>query len=104
MNLLLWLLAVYGVCFVLIDSGVFTWPRQQLQRVGFMRRLLNCYFCTGCWVGLGLWVWWDWPCAWYHKETAFRVLAGATGAYLISSLVTWLEAAAIKLLGSDDAP
>jgi hypothetical protein len=49
-------LFIYGLCFVLIDSTIFSPIREQLVKVMFFEKLLNCYFCVGCWVALAVWL------------------------------------------------
>jgi|ERR1035437_4847442 hypothetical protein len=60
MNIVICLLSIYGLAFAVkeIDGpfGVMSWARNKLmlnKYVGvFFYKLLNCYFCVGCWSGL----------------------------------------------------
>jgi hypothetical protein len=75
-SLLAFCLAVYGLTFLLADARIFgcdakLWHsgpspedtcsnigifkiRQRFLKYGFFADLLVCYFCVGCWAGLGM--------------------------------------------------
>ena len=46
------LLASYGLTFLLCDAGILSRPRTALRRVSVLDSLLSCYFCTGFWAAL----------------------------------------------------
>lgn len=64
MKVLLCLLAAFGLAFLVKESdgpwGVMAWLRNRLvsnKYVGvFFFKLLDCYFCTGCWTGLAIYL------------------------------------------------
>jgi hypothetical protein len=93
-SLIVWILAIYGAAFLVSDAKILSdWIplRPLLQRVGFLKDLLQCYFCMGIWLGAGGWFLFAWPDVW-RKEAFLYVLAAATGAYLLDMLVSYLEA------------
>ncbi len=51
-TLCLILLATYGVVYTLTASAIFDGPRDLLNRVGFIAKMLKCAFCTGFWVAM----------------------------------------------------
>jgi hypothetical protein len=92
-GLTLWVLAVYGLTFLLSDAKILSeWIpiRPLLQRARFLRELLECYFCMGLWVGGGLWVAVQWPNPWTIQALLY-LPAGATGAYLLDLAVHYAE-------------
>ena len=96
MSELLYLLACYGLTFVVCDATLFSRPRQWVRKVVFIDKMLACYFCTGFWTSMvvtlteyrtfvdgvwpdiGIWV-------------AMQALAGASFCYGFNTLVLWLE-------------
>ena len=55
MNILLMLLAVYGMAFAIKESDLFDKPRMWLIRQSpFFYKLLSCYFCISFWCGLSI--------------------------------------------------
>ena len=64
MNVIILLLAVFGLAYLVKDSNgpwdVMSWLRNHLFRnkyVGtFFYNLLDCYFCTGTWAGVGIYL------------------------------------------------
>jgi len=92
-SLILWILAVYGLVFLLSDAKILSeWipVRPLLQRVKFFRELLQCYFCMGIWVGAALWFALTWPNP-FNIQAAAYLPAGAAGAYLIDLLTNYVE-------------
>lgn len=93
-SLITWILAVYGIAFLLSDAKILSeWipVRPLLQRVGFIRELLRCYFCMGVWISAGGWVWWSWPNI-FMKDSLLYIFAGATGTYVLNCVLEYLEA------------
>jgi hypothetical protein len=93
-SLTIWILAVYGLAFLLSDAKIFEdWIplRPQLRKVKFFRDLLSCYFCMGIWISTAGWVLWSWPFIW-RKEVVLYILAGSAGAFLIETGVNAAEA------------
>lgn len=93
LSIALWVLAVYGLTFLLSDAKILSdWIpiRPLLQRVRFLKELLECYFCMGIWVGGGLWVVIQWPQPWTTQALLY-IPAGATGAYLLDLAVHYAE-------------
>jgi len=51
-QLIILLLASYGLSFALIDATILEWPRSIITKIEVFRELLHCYFCTGFWAGI----------------------------------------------------
>jgi len=87
------LLASYGVTFLVCDAKVLSFPRNLFRRIRRLDELLDCYFCVGFWVGLGLYL------ALYgvmeDRESMVQFFvygfSGAAFAYVINTAVLWLE-------------
>jgi hypothetical protein len=93
-SLTLWILAVYGLAFLISDAKILEeWIpiRPQLRKIRFFKGLLSCYFCMGIWGGMLGWVLWSWPYI-LRKEALFYILAGASGAFLIDLSVNVVDA------------
>ena len=88
-ELTVWLLACYGMTFLLCSSHILAAPRTWLVlRSDLLARLLSCYFCTGFWVSLA-------TALWLLKEPVWGCLhgfAGATSCYVLDAVVRRLEA------------
>lgn len=92
MATLLYLIACFGLTFLLVDAAIFSRPRTWvLDRVSFLADMFVCYFCTGVWAAGALW------CV---KEFApmvstplNMVLAGATVTYFLSLVMERLDSA-----------
>ena len=93
-SLSIWLLACYGLTFLLADATVFARPRVWVtSRSRWLSELLGCYFCLGVWVSLGLWVAAAWPLKLGDWSSALlHVFGGATVSYVLDRVVTALEA------------
>ena len=48
---------VYGLTFLIKDSTLLAQPRELIRKISFFDRMLDCSFCTGAWVGLGIGTW-----------------------------------------------
>ena len=96
---------VYGLTFLIKDSTILEVPRSWVRKVSFFDKLLNCSFCTGCWVGIGIAVWSlctsDYPLGdlggltilptWAHcLETIIFYMAGAATISYVMDLITQL--------------
>ena len=93
-----WLLACYGVTFLVASSSVLAVPRTWLvSRSSFIAGLLGCYFCTGFWVSLT-------TALWLLRTPLWGVLhgfAGATSCYVLDAAVRRLEAGYDERLAED---
>lgn len=93
-----WLLACYGMTFLLCSAKVTAWIRRPLtSRSDLLAGLLGCYFCMGFWVALG-------TAYWALREplwAVFHGFAGATSSYAIDAAIRRLEA--IETVGDFDA-
>jgi len=82
-ELVSFLLACYGVTFLLCGSSLLQTPRVWLRgRSKTIDQLVTCYFCTGFWVAvlIGFWLfrWSPW--------TIVYGFAGASSSFLLNSL------------------
>lgn len=88
-ELIVWLLACYGITFLLCSSRILATPRTWLvTRSSAVAELLACYFCTGFWVSLT-------TALWLLQTPVWGVLygfAGATSCYVLDAVVRRLEA------------
>jgi hypothetical protein len=97
---IVWLLACFGLTFLLCDAAITAVPRTWLvMRFGFFRKLLACYFCTGFWASLALAVG-------LIREPLWLVLygfAGASFSYALNVVLVALEEPpdVIDAIGSD---
>jgi hypothetical protein len=92
-SLITWILAVYGIAFLLSDAKILSdWIplRPLLKRLRFFKGLLECYFCMGVWIGAGLWVALRWP-HFLDREALLYLPAGAAGAYLLDLVAHLIE-------------
>lgn len=92
-SLITWILAVYGIAFLLSDAKILSdWIplRPLLKRVNFFKDLLECYFCMGIWIGAALWVALRWPRV-LDREALLYLPAGAAGAYLLDLVAHLIE-------------
>jgi len=103
MTLVLWILAVYGLTFLLADASIFDRPRAWACRVSWFASLLKCYFCVGFWCALALYVIRTPPCLQvaYWVDTALWVFAGTAGSYVLSKLVDLIDAFVYATLNRD---
>lgn len=89
-ELAVWLLACYGIVFLLADSTILAAPRGWLlRRSQFVANLLGCYFCLGFWVALGTSFLMPLRPSWI----VFYGFAGATSCYVLDAAVRRLEGA-----------
>lgn len=108
-SIFLWTLACFGITFLIADSTVFSKPRNWLaNKSRFIRSLLGCYFCTGFWVSLGLWLWltyrnYGFMCS-ETDESFFSLplgvlytFTGATGSYALNKLLSVIDMIHVKL-------
>jgi hypothetical protein len=52
MELLIWILAAYGMSQILVYGSIFNTPREWISRQSkFLGELLECMMCTSTWVG-----------------------------------------------------
>ena len=51
-NLLLYSLASYGLCHILMYGKILSPVRDKLVKIDFFKELLSCALCTGFWTGL----------------------------------------------------
>jgi cytochrome c biogenesis protein CcdA len=51
-DLLLYSLASYGLCHILMYGKILSPLRDRLVRIDFFNELLSCALCTGFWTGL----------------------------------------------------
>jgi len=92
-SLPLWILAIYGIAFLLSDAKILSdWIpiRPLLKRVKFFRELLECYFCMGIWLGAALWGALNWKDPWQIQALLY-LPAGAAGAYLLDLIAHFIE-------------
>ncbi len=52
MEIILLLLAGFGLTSILVDSKIMEPFRNWIGRIDFFNKLINCSMCTGFWVGL----------------------------------------------------
>lgn len=82
----------YAVCYLLIDASILDKPRQvisgRLTRVGEM---LECYFCTGFWTGLVLYLNMIhvWPGCFSQWAMLFASILGLAAASNVMSLIVF---------------
>jgi len=97
-ELIVWLLACYGITFLLCGAELTAAPRRWLCRLRFFEKLLGCYFCSGFWVALA-------TAYWLLQTPAWAVLhgfAGATSCYALDAVVRRLEGPETGLLHDFD--
>ena len=51
-DLIIYTVASYGLCFILMHGEILTPIREKLVKIKFFHQLLSCALCTGFWVGL----------------------------------------------------
>lgn len=86
-----WVLAVYGLVFLVCDAEIFAAPRRWLSRWTIFQRLFRCYFCVGIWVAAATYLFlYGWQ-AFVYREMLLYVSAGAAGAYLLDRVTLVLE-------------
>ena len=99
-ELIVWMLACYGITFLLCSADLTAAPRRLLRRVAFFDKLLACYFCTGFWVALA-------TAYWLLQTPVWAVLhgfAGATSCYALDVLIRRVEGQETGLLHDFDEP
>lgn len=52
MDILLVLLACFGLTTILVDSLILEKFRSFVSKIDFFKKLINCSMCTGFWVGI----------------------------------------------------
>lgn len=96
MILILWMLAIFGLAFLLKESdgpwGMMAWIRNKLMQnkyVGvFFYKLFACYFCVGFHCG---WIIYLLQAKHYHFNLLICWgLAGAALSLILDGLLTWL--------------
>jgi len=88
-QLCVWLLACYGMTFLLCSAKIAAPVRRRLAASSaFFAGLIECYFCTGFWVALGTAVWVDQQPVWL----VLHGFAGATSCYVLDAAIRRLEA------------
>ena len=55
MELLHFILAAYGMTFMLVHGSIFNWIRPPCKAWGGLGKLFHCCLCMGFWVGVFLW-------------------------------------------------
>jgi hypothetical protein len=88
-----WLLATYGLTFLVCDSKLLERARRFVKmRSAFMRDLMGCFFCSGVWVA-GALTMLRMGRAGQFDALNFMVdtFAGATGCYVINTTLLALE-------------
>ena len=53
MNLILFILMIYGISYIITSSEIFSKIREKIKNK-FLNKLLICQTCTSFWVGLGI--------------------------------------------------
>ena len=99
-ELIVWLLACYGMTFLLCSAKITAAPRRLLCRGRFFDELLGCYFCSGFWVALA-------TAYWLLQTPSWAILhgfAGATTCYALDALLRRLEGPGTGLLDDFDEP
>ena len=91
LSLSLFLLAVYGLTFVICDAEITAVPRRLVSRIRFFRRLLTCHFCTGFWVAGLLYGVSHGSAALRSSGSLLHILAGASAAYVVDRAVLAVE-------------
>ena len=103
-NLILFIMAVIGLCHVLVDSSLFAPVREWIaKQTGkpwcFIAKILGCYQCCGVWTGwfCGLCLLTNWS---ENLFTNFAVvlMAGFAGSFLSSlaaNYITYLSAKSV---------
>lgn len=93
MNLVLFLLAAFGVIYVVVDSAIFAPVRVVIaSRSRFFGTLLYCAYCTGFWVGLLLtpvfvaWTWDDW---WFGRLALLELVGGTVVMGAVAFIRGW---------------
>lgn len=46
------LFAAYALTYIVVESSVFSYPRNLLQRISWFEKLLSCWFCSGFWCSM----------------------------------------------------
>jgi hypothetical protein len=96
MKTVFFLLACYGLTFLICDSSILSRPREVIKRLKLVNELLSCYFCAGFWVGL----FWFFALYWAPTESvSYRIvfeslayaLAGAAFSFSFDILVETVE-------------
>jgi hypothetical protein len=96
-NGLIYLLAVYGATFALVDAKLLQRPRDWLTvRSEFFYQLLSCAFCTGFWVGLAMNCWsframFDDSTFEWVEQSILGAFSGAAFCYVVDTLMKRLE-------------
>jgi len=97
MELLIWLLAAYGMSQILVYGSIFDTPRDWITKKSkFFGDLLGCMMCTSTWVGfffsLVLWS----PTTQFdlclpHINIFFDGMLASGGVWAINAIVEWFE-------------
>lgn len=101
-------LFIYGVCFILIDSVIFTPVREHITKIPFFEKLFNCYFCMGFWTSAAVWFAQNqplpslaWPSIFSFSRFVGCYASLTLGIHLLFSLLEGLAAFLAYRLGGD---
>lgn len=98
MNVVLQLLAVYGVTFAARSASLLDVPRDWLLRkIPMLRALLECAFCTGFHAGWIVFVVGTIPSGWTLRGFLLAAFSGAAFAYMLDAAILAVEAATQRL-------
>lgn len=98
MNLLT-VLAIFGICFFLKETGgpfgIMSWLRGKLfnnKHVGvFFYQLFSCYFCLGCHAGYIVYLLSTPHHSWTVPDLVLWTLAGGSASFIINSILEKLS-------------
>ena len=90
LSTILTLLAIYGVCFSIKDTKLFSIPRNWLRtRSVIINELLSCSFCIGFWSGLVV------HFVTYKvfdiKDLFLFGFGGSALCYIVDTIIIWFE-------------
>jgi hypothetical protein len=89
LDALIVLFSFYGLTWTIKESEIFSVPRNWLiSKSVFAFKLLDCYFCTGFWCGIAVYLLHE-P-AWNLKFLFLWGLASASVSFIVDALVTRL--------------
>lgn len=97
MNIILYLLAIFGLYFLIVQSdgpfGLIGKGRNLLMRAGvlgpFFYKLFECPFCSGCWAGAAIYLISQYP--YKLSDGALWVLTGGSVCLMMDGLLTHLH-------------
>jgi hypothetical protein len=95
MQIFIWILATYGIIFLLMESEIFSPIRDYITKASFFDKLFSCSFCMGTWVSFLLYVFVNIKSNFkdfsLYSNCVLYTFSGATGVYFISKVLDWLE-------------